>query len=51
VGDKVGRGDLLATIHANDAAKLEQSRQDFLKALTWSEEPVEPLPHLYETVE
>jgi thymidine phosphorylase len=51
VGRRVVEGDLLATIHANDTAKLEQARRDFLKALTWSEEPVDGLPHLYETVE
>ena len=50
IGDRVNKGDLLATIHANDPDKLEQSRQEFLKALTWSQEPVDPLPHLYETV-
>lgn len=51
VGDKVGKGDLLATIHANDSTNLEQSRGDLLKALAWSDEVVEPLPHLYDTVE
>jgi len=51
VGDKVSKGDLLATIYANDSGKLEQSCSDFLNALSWSEQPVERLPHLYETVE
>ena len=51
VGDKISKGDLLATIHANDRTMLEQSREDLLKALTWSDKPVEPLPHLYDTVE
>jgi pyrimidine-nucleoside phosphorylase len=51
VGDKICEGDLLATIHANDEAKLDQSRKDFLNALTWSEEPAAPLPHLYDTIE
>lgn len=50
VGDKVEKGDLLVTIHANDEDKLGASRQDFLKAVTWSETAVDPLPHLYETV-
>jgi pyrimidine-nucleoside phosphorylase len=50
VGDKVNEGDLLATIHANDPDKLAASRRDFLQSLSWSETPVEPLPHLYETV-
>ncbi len=51
IGDKVSKGALLATIHANDPAKLAAARRDFMKALTWSEEAVEPLPHLYETVQ
>ena len=51
VGDKICTGDLLATIHANDASKMEKAKREFRQALTWSEEPVEPLPHLYETVD
>jgi pyrimidine-nucleoside phosphorylase len=51
VGDKVNEGDLLATIYANDPAKLATAQKEFLQALTWSDTPVEPLPHLYETVE
>jgi thymidine phosphorylase len=46
VGDRVNAGDLLATIHANDPAKLAQARRDLQQAISWSDEPVAPLPHL-----
>jgi pyrimidine-nucleoside phosphorylase len=51
VGDKVSKGDVLATIHANDAAKLEAAGNDLHQAITWSSEPVDPLPHVYGTVD
>ena len=50
VGDHLQQGDLLATIHADDAEKLGQAQRQILEALTWSEEPVDPLPHFYGVV-
>lgn len=50
VGDEVKAGDVLAWIHANDGAKLEQAKKEVLAAIEWSERPVEPLPHFYGTV-
>lgn len=44
VGDHVEKGDSLATIHANDRAKLETARERFLKAYTYSDTPVEQKP-------
>lgn len=50
VGHYFPAGDLIATIHANDKAKLDQAHQELRDAITWSDSPVEPLPHLYERV-
>ena len=44
-------GQPLGEIHANDAAKLAQARSEVLAAITWSDEPVQPLPHFYGIVE
>ncbi|HFQ92402.1 MAG TPA: thymidine phosphorylase [Anaerolineae bacterium] len=51
VGDRYKTGDTLGFIHANDPDKLAQSRQELLAALTWTDEPVEPLPHFYGVIE
>ncbi|MFW5942046.1 MAG: thymidine phosphorylase [Chloroflexota bacterium] len=50
VGDRVQKGQPLATIHARDEDALQQARQEILAALEWSEQPVEPLPHFYGTI-
>lgn len=50
VGDKVQSGDLLATIHADDPEKLAGAKSDLLHAIEWSDTPVKPLPHFYETM-
>jgi pyrimidine-nucleoside phosphorylase len=50
VGDKIKAEDTMATIHANDAAKLQQAKEEVLAAIEWSDEAVEPLPHFYGTV-
>lgn len=51
VGDRFKVGDTLGYVHANDPEKLAQSRRELLDALTWADEPVEPLPHFYGVVE
>jgi pyrimidine-nucleoside phosphorylase len=38
VGDKVEKGDVIAYIHANDPEKLENAKERFLNAYTFSEE-------------
>lgn len=50
IGDNFQAGDTLGTIHANDLDKLRQARADLLAALTWSNAPVPPLPHIYEVI-
>ena len=51
IGDDVKRGEPLLTIHANDGDRLAQARQRLLAAYTWSEEPVQAPPLLYEIIQ
>jgi pyrimidine-nucleoside phosphorylase len=50
IGDYVERGELLLTIHANDGHKVAQARERLLAAYTWSEEPIQAPPLLYEII-
>jgi pyrimidine-nucleoside phosphorylase len=50
VGDKVQKGESLATIHANSKEKLEAARDRFIKAYTIGSEPVEAKPLIKGTV-
>ncbi len=50
VGDRFREGDDLGVVHANDRAKLEEARQALLAALSWRQEDVDPLPHVYAVV-
>lgn len=51
VGDYVGSGAELFTIHANTAAQVELAREELLASLTWSEEPVPALPLFYGVIQ
>jgi pyrimidine-nucleoside phosphorylase len=44
VGDKVNKGESLATIHANSHEKLEAAKERFLKAYTFSDNSVDKKP-------
>jgi len=48
VGDKIEKGQLLFTIHANDRQRLETGRKALLEAHEFSDTPVSPLPLFYE---
>ena len=48
VGDKIGKGEPLFTIHANDQAKMAKVREVVLAAHEFSDSPVERLPLFYE---
>lgn len=50
VGNWVESGDPLFTIHANDRAVLEDAKHKLLEALTWRDNPVDPLPLFYGVV-
>lgn len=49
-GNYVERGEPLLSIHANDGDRLAQARERLLAAYTWSEEPVEAPPLVYEII-
>lgn len=50
IGDHVSAGQVIGTIHANDPAKLQETREDILAAITFADSPVEPLPDFYGVV-
>ncbi|MCB8965613.1 MAG: thymidine phosphorylase [Ardenticatenaceae bacterium] len=50
IGNHFQAGETMGFIHANDPDKLNQARSEILAALTWSDTPVEPLPHIYDVV-
>ncbi|MDX1687553.1 MAG: thymidine phosphorylase [Candidatus Promineifilaceae bacterium] len=50
VGDYLRAGEELATVHAADEAALAGAREAILAAITWSDEPVDALPHFYGTI-
>lgn len=47
VGDRVGLGEPLFTVHANSEQKLERAKDRVLAAHTWSDDTVEALPLFY----
>ncbi|HQE93616.1 MAG TPA: thymidine phosphorylase [Anaerolineae bacterium] len=47
VGDKVEVGEPLFTVHANDAGRRDEAVRRTLRALTFTPDPVEPLPLFY----
>ncbi len=47
VGDKIEAGAPLFTIHATDVAKRDEAMRRALRALTFTHDPVEPLPLFY----
>lgn len=51
IGDYVKRGESLLTIHANDGDRSAQARERLLAAYTWSKEPVEAPPLVYEIIQ
>ncbi len=51
VGDRLNKGDLLFTIHANDRSKLEAAKTRLLEAHKWNDTACEPLPLFYGVVE
>ncbi len=50
VGDRVGIGDPLFTIHANRKEKLRQAKERLLAAHTWSDQPCPRLPLFYDVI-
>jgi pyrimidine-nucleoside phosphorylase len=50
IGDYVKKSETLLTIHANDERKLTDARRRLLDAYSWSDEPVERPPLIYEII-
>jgi pyrimidine-nucleoside phosphorylase len=50
VGDPVARGGLLCTVHAGDEAAGQQAVQHIRSAYRLSQEPIPPLPILYDRI-
>ncbi len=50
IGDRVSRRDVIGQVHAASADAAAVAGSEVLEAITWSDEPVAPLPHLYGTV-
>jgi pyrimidine-nucleoside phosphorylase len=51
VGDSVREGDIVARIHANDSAKMDEARTFVEKAIQYSTDGVEPLPLFYGVID
>lgn len=49
-GDQVTAGDVLATLHANDAAKAEQAKTELLTAFSWGDAPPPSQPLIREII-
>lgn len=49
-GDKVKKGEAIATLYTNDETKISAARQKFCEALTFSSEPVEKQQLIYKVI-
>jgi pyrimidine-nucleoside phosphorylase len=47
VGDKIAIGQPLVSIHANSEAGIRMAEEKILGAISWSDDPVQPLPYFY----
>jgi pyrimidine-nucleoside phosphorylase len=50
VGDKVGKGDVLFTLHAKDSASMNRAQERVLSACKFTSKVCEPLPLFYEVI-
>lgn len=50
VGDRLDKGDLIATVHAADRDSLAQAQAEVRQAIVLSDSPVEPLPLFYDAL-
>jgi pyrimidine-nucleoside phosphorylase len=51
VGDRVGAGDRLFVVHANDREKASAVRKRVLDAYSWADDATEPPPLVYEVID
>ncbi|MCP4164522.1 MAG: thymidine phosphorylase [Chloroflexi bacterium] len=50
IGDHIQKGDPLLTIHANNNDTLAAARERLLAAITWSDVPIVPPPHIRQII-
>ena len=51
VGEKIYKGKLIFTIHANDKHKLDQAKKVLYSAIKVEQSPCEPLPLFYDVIQ
>jgi pyrimidine-nucleoside phosphorylase len=51
VGDRVAAGDTLFSVHAADRRQCDRAHERVLRAYSWAEDKVEPLPLVYEVID
>ena len=51
IGTQVSQGDVVARIHAKDQAQAEQATQQYLSALSFSEDAVIAPPEIYQVID
>ena len=49
-GDKIKKGDIIATLYTNNKNSLKSSKEKFIKALEFSDEKPICIPLIYEIV-
>lgn len=50
VGDQIASGDLLGTVYAKDLESSDRASGELRSAITLSDSPTSPLPHIYDTL-
>jgi pyrimidine-nucleoside phosphorylase len=50
VGDQIQKGEQLFKIHARSEEAMAEARHRLLKAITWSDSQIDPLPLFYEVI-
>lgn len=49
-GDRVKKGDVTAILYTNDPARLEPAREEFMRAIEYSDSPVDRNPIIYSII-
>lgn len=50
VGDRLTQGEILFRVHANQPDKLMEAKRHLADAVSWSDTPIQPPPHIYAVV-
>jgi pyrimidine-nucleoside phosphorylase len=49
-GDKVAKGDIIATLYTNNKDSLQSAKEKFIKAVEFSDDKPTDIPLIYEIV-